>query len=155
MVLFVMYIQRQTLTIIMAQPKIQSPTQMQKKKKQQQTEDNLEFNYYSEFIYDDFSIGRASKKNIDGHNFQNVSKERKQKIRIQHEEEVKQASKIQKVVKKILATQLPLNNMSEEEKIAAVEKIYQIKPTANEMRLFTKERRHARETKAANHDRYE
>ena len=76
-------------------------------------------------------------------------------MRIQHEEEVKQASKSQKVVQKILATQLPLNNMSEEEKIAAVEEVYKIKPTANEMRIFTKERRHARETKAVKYYRDE
>jgi hypothetical protein len=139
----------------MAQTKTQSPTKIQKKNKQEHTDDKLEFNYYSEFIYDDFSIGHSTKKKVDGHNFQSVSKERKKKIRIQHEEEVKQASKTQKVVQKILATQLPLNNMSEEEKIAAVEKVYQIKPTANEMRLFTKERRHARQTKAVKYDSHE
>ena len=147
-----MYIQRHSLTTIMAQIKTQSQTQSQKKKNQVQTDYNLEFNDYSDLIYDDFSIGRANKKNLDGHNFQSVSKQRKQKMRIQHEEELKQASKIQKVMQKILATQLPLNNMSEEEKITAVEQVHQIKPTANEMRLFTKERRHARHTKAYKYD---
>lgn len=135
----------------MAQSKTQSKTQSRKMKQPQNgwNDDNLAFNDYNELIYDDFNIGRVNKKNIDG---QSVSKHRKQKMRIQHEEELKQASKIQKVVQKILATQLPLNNMSEEEKIVAVEEVHQIKPTANEMRLFTKDRRHARQTKAAKYN---